>query len=169
MKIRGIRGTSPPAFAFAVRGTFRQTWGMRNHEWFDHDEDAGERRYFRAGKFGKKWSVITTLKSAPDWDSLDPVPLPVLEALRLLLENKYARRRVPWADVVAMRPRASAPGRSVRIIWFGGKARTLIRVFQRVQNGFVRIASRFAGESRLQHTSLGLSTDFRPSCNLRGH
>ena len=75
---------------------------MRNHEWFDHDEDAGERRYFRAGKFGKKWSVITTLKSAPDWDSLDPVPLPVLEALRLLLENKYARRRVPWADVVAM-------------------------------------------------------------------
>ncbi len=72
------------------------------HEWHDQDEAAGERRYFRAEKFGKKWEVKTTLKSAPDWDRLNPVPLDVLETLRAQLQNKYQRRRIPYEDVVAV-------------------------------------------------------------------
>jgi hypothetical protein len=75
---------------------------MKHHEWHDRDETAGERRYFRAAKFGRRWTVLTTLKSEPDWHRLDPVPLPVLEALRDLLANKYQRRRVPYEDVVAI-------------------------------------------------------------------
>lgn len=72
------------------------------HEWHDQDEAAGERRYFRAEKFGKKWEVKTTLKSAPDWEGLRPVPRAVLEDLRDQLRNKYQRRRIPYEDVVAI-------------------------------------------------------------------
>ncbi len=75
---------------------------MKFHEWHDHDEAAGERRYFRATKFGKKWSVKRTLKSDPDWEHLDPVPRPILEALRDQLVNKYQRRRIPYEDVVCI-------------------------------------------------------------------
>ncbi|HWB02090.1 MAG TPA: hypothetical protein VG796_03635 [Verrucomicrobiales bacterium] len=75
---------------------------MKFHEWHDKDEETGERRYYRAGKFGKKWHVKTTLKSDEDWQDLAPVPLAVLEELRGLLANKYQRRRVPYEDVVAV-------------------------------------------------------------------
>jgi transposase-like protein len=75
---------------------------MTFHEWHDRDEAAGERRYFRAGKFGKQWHVKTTLKSDPDWEELAPVPRDVLEALRTQLLNKYQRRRIPYEDVVAI-------------------------------------------------------------------
>jgi len=70
------------------------------HEWHDRDEEAGERRYFRAEKFGRKWRARTTLKSAPDWEDLNPIPRAVLEELRGILMNKYQRRRVPYEDVV---------------------------------------------------------------------
>ena len=73
---------------------------MTFHEWHDRDEETGERRYFRAGKFGRRWHVKTTLKSEPDWHELDPVPRDVLEALRTQLLNKYQRRRIPYEDVV---------------------------------------------------------------------
>jgi hypothetical protein len=75
---------------------------MKFHEWHEQDEEAGERRYFRAGKFGKKWHVKTTLKSDEDWEELNPVPLLILEDLRQQLANKYQRRRVPYEDVVAI-------------------------------------------------------------------
>ena len=75
---------------------------MKFHEWHDQDEAAGERRYYRAGKFGRKWTVRTTLKSDSDWEDLDPAPREVLEALREQLLNKYQRRRVPYEDVVAV-------------------------------------------------------------------
>ena len=75
---------------------------MKFHEWHEKDDEAGERRYFRAGKFGKKWHVKTTLKSDEDWEDLNPVPLPILEELRQQLANKYQRRRVPYEDVVAI-------------------------------------------------------------------
>lgn len=75
---------------------------MKHHEWHDLDEEARERRYFRAGKFGGKWTVSTTLKSDLDWTRLDPIPLSVLQALRILLERKYQRRRVPFEDLVAL-------------------------------------------------------------------
>lgn len=73
---------------------------MKFHEWHDNDEEAGERRYFRAGKFGRRWEVKTTLKSEPDWHDLNPAPREVLEVLRGQLLNKYQRRRVPYEDVV---------------------------------------------------------------------
>ena len=75
---------------------------MRSHEWHRQDEEAGERRYFRAAKFGTRWSVQTTLKSEPDWHRLDPIPLPILEELRTQLLNKYQRRRVPYEYVTAI-------------------------------------------------------------------
>jgi hypothetical protein len=73
---------------------------MISHEWHDRDDEAGERRYFRAEKFGRKWRVRTTLKSDPDWEELNPVPQEVLAELRGILMNKYQRRRVPYEDVV---------------------------------------------------------------------
>jgi Tfp pilus assembly PilM family ATPase len=73
---------------------------MTFHEWHDWDEKTGERRYFRAGKFGRRWHVKTTLKSEPDWHDLDPIPQVVLEELRRQLQNKYQRRRIPYEDVV---------------------------------------------------------------------
>jgi hypothetical protein len=75
---------------------------MKYHEWHERDELAGERRYFRAGKFGKKWSVKTTLKSQEAWEDMNPAPREVLEALREVLAGKYQRRRVPYEDVVAI-------------------------------------------------------------------
>ena len=82
----------------------------QTHEWHEQDEVAGERRYFHARKFGKTWEIKTTLKSAPDWDHPDPVPLEILEALRAQLENKYTRRRVPWAHLVAVDRLVAAAG-----------------------------------------------------------
>jgi hypothetical protein len=81
---------------------YRRDGAMRSHEWHDQDETAGERRYFRAAKFGRKWTVTTTLKSDPDWEELNPAPLAVLESLRTQLLNKYQRRRVPYEYVVAI-------------------------------------------------------------------
>lgn len=75
---------------------------MKFHEWHDQDEAAGERRYYRATKFGRKWTVRTTLKSDPDWEDLEPVPREILEALREQLFNKYQRRRVPYEHVVVI-------------------------------------------------------------------
>jgi hypothetical protein len=87
---------------------------MKFHEWHDRDESAGERRYFRAAKFGKRWTLKTTLQSAAEWESLDPAPRVVLEALRDLLLNKYQRRRIPYEDVVAVdRMVVGAGGESV--------------------------------------------------------
>lgn len=97
-------------FCFAAEGFPPHGCGMKFHEWFERDEAAGERRYFRAGKFGKNWHVKTTLKSAPDWDDLDPVPRDILEALREQLMNKYQRRRIPYEDVVAIDKMVVAAG-----------------------------------------------------------
>jgi hypothetical protein len=38
------------------------------------------------------------------------VPLDILEALRAQLENKYTRRRVPWAHLVAVDRLVAAAG-----------------------------------------------------------
>lgn len=75
---------------------------MKNHEWHEHDTEAGEKRFYRAGKFSKKWTVMTTLKSDTDWTTLDPVPLETLESLRTVLLNKYQRRRIPYEDLLVI-------------------------------------------------------------------
>lgn len=86
----------------------------QSHEWYEFDEEAGERRYFRARKFGKGWDIKTTLKSDEDWQHPDPVPLPILEALRAQLENKYARRRVPWNHLQSVDEMVAAAGGTAR-------------------------------------------------------
>lgn len=88
---------------------------MKFHEWHDRDEEAGERRYFRAGKFGRRWNIKTTLKSDEDWTDLDPAPRDVLEALREQLLNKYQRRRIPYEDVVAIDKMVVAAGGTTAI------------------------------------------------------
>lgn len=82
----------------------------QSHEWHEQDEDAGERRFFRARKFGNSWEIKTTLKSEEDWHYPKPVPLPLLEALRAQLENKYARRRVPWEHLQSVDKLVAAAG-----------------------------------------------------------
>lgn len=93
----------------------------QSHEWYEHDEEAGERRYFRARKFGDKWEIKTTLKSDADWAHPDPVPLEILEALRRQLENKYARRRVPWNHLVAVDKLVVAAGGQPKHVETKGK------------------------------------------------
>jgi hypothetical protein len=83
---------------------------MRPHEWHEHDDEADERRYFRATKFGDRWTVITTLKSEPAWNTMNPITLPVLEALRTQLGNKYQRRRIPYEDYVTVDAMVVAAG-----------------------------------------------------------
>jgi hypothetical protein len=83
---------------------------IKQHEWSQIDESAGERRYFRAGKFGGRWTFSTTLKSDEDWTKLEPAPLDFLLEVRSLLERKYQRRRVPWEDVVAIDKLVGAAG-----------------------------------------------------------
>lgn len=105
--IHRLGGNSP----VAAGRIFRIPSGMRqSHEWYEQDETAGERRYFRARKFGNSWEIKTTLKSDEDWHHPDPVPLEILEALRAQLENKYTRRRVPWDHLVSVDRLVAAAG-----------------------------------------------------------
>ncbi len=75
---------------------------MKFHEWHEQDEAADERRYYRATKFGRRWTVTTTLKSDETWHTYEVVPLDILEALRIQLANKYQRRRLPYEDLVTI-------------------------------------------------------------------
>lgn len=85
----------------------------QSHEWHEQDDEAGERRFYRARKFGKTWEIKTTLKSEEDWHHPNPVPLPMLEMLRAQLENKYSRRRVPYEHLQSVdRLIASAGGQA---------------------------------------------------------
>ncbi len=83
---------------------------MKFHEWHEQDETANERRYYRAEKFGRRWTIKTTLKSAPDWDTYETVPLFVLENLRGQMANKYQRKRVPYEDFVTINAMVVAAG-----------------------------------------------------------
>jgi hypothetical protein len=106
-----IAAITPLEFPDCQRGMFRQVRGMRqSHEWHEKDEETGQWRYYRARKFGKTWDIKTTLKSDADWQHPDPVPLYILESLRSQLENKYARRRVPYNHLVAVDRLVAAAG-----------------------------------------------------------
>jgi hypothetical protein len=83
---------------------------MKSHEWHERDPEAEETRYYRASKFGKKWTVMTTLKSEEDWTKYDPIPLEVLESLRDVLVKKYQRRRIPYEDLLVINQMSEAAG-----------------------------------------------------------
>jgi hypothetical protein len=83
---------------------------MKSHEWHERDPETREMRYYRASKFGKKWTVMTTLSTDAEWETLNPVPLPIIEELRDLLLKKYQRRRIPYEDILVIDQMSEAAG-----------------------------------------------------------
>ncbi|BCU76256.1 hypothetical protein [Luteolibacter sp. LG18] len=67
---------------------------MESHEWRERTEEGV--RYYRANRHANKWTFITTLKTDPDWETVDPVPEALWRELRDVLWRKYQRKRCPW-------------------------------------------------------------------------
>ncbi|MDP4850002.1 MAG: hypothetical protein NWQ95_06605 [Verrucomicrobiales bacterium] len=67
---------------------------MTKHEWHERTAD-GEQIYYRANHHAVKWVFYSTLKSDPDWNQHEMLPLTVMESLREVLWNKHQRRRLP--------------------------------------------------------------------------
>lgn len=72
---------------------------MESHEWRESTADGY--RYYRATHHGDRWTIITTLKSEPDWTKLEPdqITADVWRALRDIVWRKYQRKRCPWERV----------------------------------------------------------------------
>ncbi len=75
---------------------------MKFHEWHERDPETRSMRYYRATKFNKKWTVMTTLQTEDEWTTYNPVPLEVLEEMRTVMLNKYQRRRIPYEDLLVV-------------------------------------------------------------------
>ena len=45
---------------------------MESHEWHERTEEGV--RYNRANYHAGRWTFLTTLKTDPDWETVDPVP-----------------------------------------------------------------------------------------------
>jgi len=75
---------------------------METHEWNERTEEG--KRYYRATYHAHKWTVLTTLKTDPDWERLEfeQVPEDVWRALRDIVWKKYQRKRLPWERVEAL-------------------------------------------------------------------
>lgn len=75
---------------------------MESHEW--HERGAEGLRYFRASRHGERWTILTTLKTDPEWQRLEPESIPeeVWRALRDVVWRKYQRRRCPWERVAEL-------------------------------------------------------------------
>ncbi len=75
---------------------------MESHEW--REQSAEGLRYFRATHHGERWTILSTLKTDPDWEKLDPAAIPedVWRALRDVVWRKYQRRRCPWERVMEL-------------------------------------------------------------------
>jgi hypothetical protein len=74
---------------------------MHKHEWHEPaGEDGKDTRYVRAMFHAGRWTFEETLKSQEVWHTLTGLSLPDLETLRVLLQNKYQRKRVPHSHVL---------------------------------------------------------------------
>lgn len=75
---------------------------MESHEW--RENTAEGTRYYRATHHGERWTILSTLKTDPDWEKLDSAAIPeeVWRALRDVVWRKYQRRRCPWERVVEL-------------------------------------------------------------------
>lgn len=73
---------------------------MEKHEWRARTDEG--LRFWRARRHAGRWTFQTTLKSDPDWETLDPVPRELWASLREVLWRKYQRRRVPWTHIEAI-------------------------------------------------------------------
>jgi hypothetical protein len=72
---------------------------MTVHEWRMRTADGP--RLYRAQRFGKKWRLISRLKSEDEWIEHEaPYAADVLISLRDVLWNKYQRKRLPFEVVV---------------------------------------------------------------------
>lgn len=91
-----------------------QTLAMESHEWSERTEEG--KRYFRATHHGNRWTILTTLKTDPDWEKLEleQVPEELWRALRDVVWRKYQRKRCPWervADIDRILGEEPEPGR----------------------------------------------------------
>lgn len=72
---------------------------MESHEWNERTDEG--KRYYRATYHAGRWTILTTLKTDPDWIRYEPdqIPEEVWRALRDIVWRKYQRKRVPWERV----------------------------------------------------------------------
>ena len=82
-----------------IRVPVRYPPAMESHEWHERTDDGV--RYFRASHHGERWTILTTLKTDPDWERLEPEQIPeeVWRSLRDVVWRKYQRKRCPWERV----------------------------------------------------------------------
>lgn len=86
-----IRGLQPGAFNDSLDR-------MESHEWKEQTDDG--RRYYRANFRGGRWTLLTTtIKRDPVWDVVEQPTLDHWRELRLLVWNKYQRKRCPYERV----------------------------------------------------------------------
>ena len=71
---------------------------MQVHEWRENTPD-GDKRYNRAKFHAGRWTFETTLKSEPDWNTLEHPDRDYLEALYDVIWRKYQRKRIPHDHV----------------------------------------------------------------------
>ncbi|HUF63968.1 MAG TPA: hypothetical protein VMN36_17955 [Verrucomicrobiales bacterium] len=72
---------------------------MRRFEWKVRGEDGGVWRW-RADRHGARWALNMLAPGGEEqWESVEPPPRAMLEALRETIFRKYQRRRVPWEYV----------------------------------------------------------------------
>jgi len=75
---------------------------MKRHDWREQT-DEGEKRLWRATKFGGRWSISSRLHKLEEEFTEHPLDdLDALFQLRDVLFNKYQRGRLPWGDVVTI-------------------------------------------------------------------
>lgn len=67
---------------------------MESHEWRERTEEG--LRFYRANYHAGRWTFLKTLKTDPDWETVDPVPEELWRELRDILWRKYQRKRCPW-------------------------------------------------------------------------
>jgi hypothetical protein len=80
----------------------RQPAGMESHEWNEMTDEG--KRYFRATHHAGRWTILTTLKTDPDWVKVEDgeVPEEMWRALREVVWRKYQRKRCPWERVAEL-------------------------------------------------------------------
>ena len=66
---------------------------MQKHQW--RDEDGEGIVFYRAEYHASRWRLISQRKGEEEWTEHDPPSRELWGKLRVILFNKYQRRRVP--------------------------------------------------------------------------
>lgn len=67
---------------------------MERHEWSERTEEG--KRFFRVNRVLGKWQFLTTLKTDPDWESIESPSEELWRELRDVLWRRYQRKKCPW-------------------------------------------------------------------------